>query len=176
MRQLTFEKILAAYLLFAAILAMLLPAGFAVENHTAIDPTFVPFAKWLRHTPGAQPLLSTYFLTLTAALPIVVSLLARHPQGEAKFQYHVPTLSQCIGATLAALAMIGLLGVGMYGHIVIDGTEQSSGGVIAHAAATSRFGLALAGPLFMASAALVFYIAFVKLPRMWWGCKTGTFG
>jgi len=176
MRKLTFEKILAAYMALAAVLALLLPSHFAIEHYAPINPSLIPLASWLRLTPGALPFLTTYFFSLTCLLPLVVVLLARHPQDKAMSPYQVPTLGRCIGATLIAIAVAGFMAVVMYSHITLDGTESSRGAIILYAAAVSRIGLTAAGPMVMGTIALVVYIAFVKVPRMWLGFRAGTFG
>lgn len=174
--RLTFEKTLAGYLLIAAVLALLLPSPIAVENHLPVSPELVPFANWLRRTPNALPFLTTYFLLLTALLPLIVALLARNPQSAQQFNYRVPSLGRCLGATLVAAAILVLLAVGMYGDISIDGSRSNYGEALAYVAAVSRIGLAIVGPLLMGTLAIGIYAAFVKLPRMWWGLKAGAFG
>ena len=65
MARLTFERILLIYMAIAALLALLTPTGFAVEDYAPINPSYVPFAGWLRRTPNALPYLTTYFFSLS---------------------------------------------------------------------------------------------------------------
>jgi hypothetical protein len=175
MRKFSFETLLACYLAFAALLAIVMPQQFAVENYIAINPAFIPFAAWLRLTPGAMPSLTAYFLTLAFLMPFLIFLLARYPQDQKQFSYQIPTLSRCIGATAISVIATTLVFFGMYGEFSSNGNGSSRGNIV-YAAATSPLALAIAGPLLMGVSVLMLYSLLIKLPRMWLGFRTGTFG
>ena len=176
MRKFSFEYVLACYLALAAFLAIAIPRQFAIENYVGINPAFIPFAAWLRLTPGAMPYLTTYFLALTVLMPALVFLLARYPQDQKQFTYQVPTLLRCIGATLISFSLTAALVVfSIYAESASTDSVSSRGSII-NAAATSPLALAVAGPMLMSTFALMLYISIIKVPRMWLGLKTGTFG
>lgn len=167
MQGLTFERVLAAYMAFAALLALVLPGQFAVELYMPVNPDLVPFASWLRRTPNALPYLTSYYLILTILLPIVVVLLARYPQQAMLPPFEVPTLGRCVLATLAIAAIICMFV--MLHDVTLDGSQRARGTSIFYISAISRLGLALVGPVVMGVASLVTYMAVVKLPKIWLG-------
>jgi hypothetical protein len=167
MARLTFERILLIYMAVAALLALLTPTGFAVEYYAPINPSYVPFAGWLRRTPNALPYLTTYFFSLSILLPLVVALLARHPQEAALPLYEVPTLGRCLAATFCLAAIVAGF---IYLHtITLDGTGTSRGAKFFYLISVSRLGLTIFGPLLMCFTALIAYLGLVKLPQIWHG-------
>ena len=172
----TFGRILAAYMVVCSLLAFLIPTHFAVEQFIPIDPSLIPVAGWLRHTPRALPFLTSYFFMLTALLPFVVVALAHHPQPKEGFHYEIPTFIQCVGATLVAICLFLLFAASAYGDLSVDGVGHGRGQAFFYLSATSRFGLAMGGSALMGAFAVDLYLTFVKLPRMWLGLRSGRFG
>lgn len=175
MRNFTFERILAAYIALAAILAVVLPYGLRIEDLLPVSPSAIPFARWLSLAPSSLPFLSTYFFILSALVPVVVVGLAFNPQEAHHFTYAVPSLGRCVLASLFVVVIVLLFWQGMF--LDYPPRETANGNArIAYYAAVSRFGLAVFGPLVMGTTALVAYIALVKLPSMWAGYRNNQFG
>ena len=172
----TFGNILATYMAFCSVLALLIPTHAVLENYIPIDPNVVPVAGWLRNTPHALPYLTSYFSALTALLPFVLIAQAYYPQPKEAFHYNIPTLGQCVISTFLAICIFFLFAAVAYGDLSVDSNINTRGEAFFYIAATSRLGLAICGPLFMGASAIALHITFVKLPRMWLGLRTGRFG
>ncbi len=168
----TFERILAIYLVVAALLAVLLPSHFVVERYIPIDPSLIPFASLFSRTQNALPFLTTYFLVLLLPLPLVVALLARYPQEKSQLLHQVPTLGRCMGATLILCAIAGMLFA--VHSATLDGTHSHRAVSFFYLAAVSRLGLMLIGPVLLGVSVLWAYMAFVRLPQIWRGFFAGT--
>lgn len=174
-RNLTFERILASYLLVAAALAVAIPSSLSLDKLLGIPVRRIPFASWLSLSPKSLAILPTYFLVLAALVPFVVIALALRPQAPTRFPYAIPSLDRCLVATL----LVPILFITMW-HVMFRDSPPNVGGYskaeLFYYASVSRVALILLGPLMMGGVTLVAYIGLVKVPRMWLGYSRRQFG
>lgn len=167
MNGITFSRICGGYLLMGFLLAILISPEYSGPGFLSPSLTLLPFVNLFQSPDNHLASISVFFMIMWAFMPVVLFLLAKHPQK------NLPIYSKKSGvvllyATAIAAALFLLMASAFYLKVEIT-APVARGSAIIMLAAKYRIFLGIVGGAFMVATAISTYIFFVLIPKLWIG-------
>lgn len=165
--RINFSRICGGYLFAGFLIAVLISPDYRGPDFLSPLLELVPFVSLFQSPVNHLSSIPIFFLAMWTLMPVVLFLLAKHPQKDLPIYANKSALT-LLYVTALAIALFLLISSAFYLKAEMDSVVTRGDAVIA-LASRYRFFLGVVGGAFMVTTAIAAYILFVLVPRLWIG-------
>ena len=163
--EINFSRVCGSYLWTGFLLAVFIPPEYRAPAYLTPLLERLPFVSLFQSPVNHLSSIPIFFLVMWMLMPVVLFLLAKHPQKDLPIYSNRSGL-RLVYATAVAVAAFLLLASASYSKGEIS-SAAARGSAVILLAAKYRVFLGIVGSAFMVATAIFTYILFVLMPKLW---------